>query len=196
MKSRSYINLYPISSSGGVLETSINDSGIYVSGLDEGVNPSNVRMGAFKIGQDYIAESLEYLIVDLNQGGGVSEAQGTGLVSGVSEYRNVSKYSAVIVEGSLSISSSSPSNPQNKSTYFFTHRFITDHFNDDNFGEDVEMELISPSNTTNNPNFLEFSSPPFSLGYNNTTKQVTFKYTPNAFATNKFTVAKGIYTLI
>ena len=41
--------------------------------------------------------------------------------------------------------------------------------------------------------FLEFSSPPFSLGYNNTTKQVTFKYTPNAFATNKFTVAKGIY---
>ena len=58
------------------------------------------------------------------------------------------------------------------------------------------MELITPSNTTNDPNFLEFSSPPFSLGYNNTTKQVTFKYTPNAFATNKFTVAKGIYTLI
>tara|TARA_R110002012_G_scaffold315425_1_gene529232 strand:+ start:1695 stop:2261 length:567 start_codon:yes stop_codon:yes gene_type:complete len=188
MKSTSYIDLYPISSSGGNGETSINNNGIFVSEPNGGVNPSNVRMGAFRIGQGFIPEPspfatppAEYLVVDLNQGGSNEDI----------------RYSAVIVEGSLTIMSSSPSNPQNFSTYFFTKRFITDHLEDDNFGEgSSEFISTTPSNTTNSPDFLIGESNPFIISYNNTTKQVSFKYVTNGTSGTSFVVAKGIYTLI
>ena len=114
MKATPYINFYPISSSGVTSETTVDSNGIIVSESNRGVNPSGILMGSFVAEQVINTESIEYLIVDLNQDGPDIELIGSNLDidtyplvsdTGGNCYKNVSKYSAVIIEGSISISS-------------------------------------------------------------------------------------------
>jgi hypothetical protein len=202
MKATPYINFYPISSSGVASETTIDSNGIIVSESNGGVNPSNILMGSFVAEQITSNEEIEYLIVDLNQDGPDIELIGANLdvdsfplSSDTGNcYKNVSKYSAVIVEGSISISSQSPSNPQNFSSYYFTQKFITNHDISSTygtyFGEDIEIEEIV-ANTDSN----WISADQFIINYNNLTKIVTFTYNTGNIGTQRARF-KGIYTLI
>ena len=181
MKTHTNISFYPISSSGVLSETPIDNSGILLSNSNvDGNNPTSIQMWAFKKGETTLPSisNYEYLVVDLNQNGDNIQT----------------RHNAVIVEGSLSISTNSPSTPQLYSTYQFTHQLLTSTHEAGTI-DSVEWEEISPTNTTNSPNFLI----DLHVDYLETSRTATFKYEtshlPSSY-TNFTIVAKGIYTLI
>lgn len=176
MKINSNISFYPVSSS---TIPNLNSEGILLEDYNElGINPAVIQMFGFKTTLKTFNHFpiYNYLEVDLNQNGNDEH----------------SRHNAVMVEGSLSISSLTPFNPQLKSTYYINQYLLV---NKNNHGTDSDWEQITPENTSNAPNWLTN----LSVFYNNETRKATFKFHtdqhPPSFDTNNI-IAKGIYTLI